>query len=151
MAVTTFKATSRKLPEGLAVASEARGFRIVIDEPESLGGSDAGMTPIEAVLAALGSCQCIVGAAFAKAQGIDLQDIWVELEGDLDPAGFLQGKKGVRNGFQEIRMTLHITSDSPAADVEAFADFIASRCPVEDNLLNTTRVDSHTLVHSPNS
>ncbi len=151
MAVTTFKATSRKLPQGLAVENEARGFKIIMDEPESLGGTNAGMNPVEAILAALGSCQCIVGAAFAKAQGIDLQDIWVELEGDLDPAGFLKGKESVRNGFQEIRMTLHITSESPAADVEAFADFIASRCPVEDNLFNKTNIVSNTQVESTTS
>ncbi len=148
MAVTTFKAVSRKLPEGLAVENKARGFKIIMDEPEALGGTDAGMNPVEAVLTALGSCQCIVAAAFAKAQGIDLQEIWVELEGDLDPAGFLKGKEGVRNGFQEIRMTLHITSDSPEEKVKAFGEFIASRCPVEDNLLNTTPIVATTVVEA---
>ena len=146
MPVVTFKTVSRKLPSGLAVESEARGFKIIMDEPQQLGGTDTGMNPVEVLLSALGGCQCVVGAAFASAQHIDLQDIWVEVEGDLDPDGFLKGAAGVRNGFQEIRMTLHLKSDSPVEKLKEFAEFIASRCPVEDNLFNKTRVVTQPIV-----
>ncbi len=54
MPSVTYKATSRKLPGGLAVESESRGFKIIIDEPKSVGGTDTGMSPVEAVLCALG-------------------------------------------------------------------------------------------------
>jgi len=80
MAKETFTATS-KLVEGLQVDNFVRDFTIRMDEPKSLGGTDTGMNPVEALLAALGSCMMIVAAAFAKSQGIDLQDCWVELEG----------------------------------------------------------------------
>ena len=146
MPVVTFKAVSRKLPSGLAVESEARGFKIIMDEPPQLGGTDTGMNPVEVLLSALGGCQCIVGAAFARAQHIDLQDIWVEVEGDLDPDGFLKGAAGVRNGFQEIRMTLHLKSDSPVEKLKEFAEFIASRCPVEDNLFSETKIVAQPIV-----
>ncbi|MCX6097116.1 MAG: hypothetical protein NTZ77_01330 [Caldiserica bacterium] len=36
MAMSTFKAVSRKLPGGLAIESESRGFKVVMDEPPSL-------------------------------------------------------------------------------------------------------------------
>lgn len=68
MAIETFKAVSRKLPEGLAVESEVRGFKIILDEPKELGGTNKGMNPVEALLCALGSCQTIVAAAFAQAK-----------------------------------------------------------------------------------
>ncbi len=102
MAVETFKAVSKKLPEGLAVESEVRGFKMVLDEPKELGGTNKGMNPVEALLCALGSCQTIVASVFAKANGINLQDFWVELEGDIDLDGFM-GKSDVRPGFLEIR------------------------------------------------
>lgn len=140
MPSATFKATSRKLPGGLAVESESRGFKIIMDEPEDLGGTDAGMNPVEAVLCALGSCQCIVAAAFAKSKGIEFEDLWVEIEGDLNPAGFLKGAPDVRRGFEEIRLTLHIKTGSDEERVVDFAEFIQDRCPVEDNLINTTPV-----------
>ncbi|MFW5713825.1 MAG: OsmC family protein [Brevefilum sp.] len=135
MPIATFKATS-KLVEGLQVDNTVRNFTIRMDEPVNLGGTDTGMNPVEALLAALGSCLTIVAAAFAKAQGIDLEDFWVELEGDLDPDGFLRGAEGVRNGFQEVRFTPHIKTSASEEKVHEFMAFIKKRCPVSDNLMN---------------
>lgn len=139
MSIATYKATS-KLVEGLQVDSHVRNFSVRMDEPVSLGGTDTGMNPVEALLAALGSCLVIVAGAFAKSQGIDLQDFWVELEGDLDPDGFLKGKPGVRMGFQEVRFTPHFKTSSSPEEIEKFAAFIKSRCPVSDMIMNETKV-----------
>ncbi len=139
MPVATFKASS-KWVEGLKVDTKVRDFSIRMDEPTNLGGSDTGMNPVEAQLAALGSCLTIVAAAFAKQHNIDLQEFWVELEGDLDPDGFLKGKPGVRNGFQEVRVVPHIKTSSSEEDVQKFMAFIKSRCPVSDNMSNDTMV-----------
>ncbi len=145
MSSETFKSTS-KLVEGLQVDNRVRSFTIRMDEPESLGGTDTGMNPVEALLAALGSCLVIVAAAFAKSQGIDLQECWVELEGDLDPDGFLRGKPGVRMGFQEIRFTPHFKTNSSPEEIEKFAAFMKSRCPVSDVIMNETKVVQQDLV-----
>lgn len=146
MAVATFKAVSRKGKEGLIAESESRGFKIIMDEPESLGGTNKGMNPVEGLLVSLGSCLVIVGSAFAKAQGIDLQDLWVETEGDLDPDGFMLGKEGVRPGFEAVRFTIHIKSNSPEDKLREFKEFMESRCPVSDTLGNGTRVTASELV-----
>ena len=146
MAVQTFKATSRKGDGGLSVVNETRGFKIIMDEPESLGGTDKGMNPVEGLLVSLGSCLTIVGMAFAKRHGIDLQDIRVDTEGDLDPAGFLQGKEGVRPGYQEVRFTIHIKSDSPEDKLREFQKFMESRCPVSDTIGVGTTVVANDLV-----
>ena len=146
MATATFKAVSRKGKGGLLVENESRGFKIVMDEPENLGGTDKGMNPVEGLLVSLGSCLVIVGSAFAKGQGIDLQDLWVETEGDLDPDGFLLGKEGVRPGFDDVRFTIHIKSSSPEDKLREFQKFMESRCPVSDTLGNGTRVTANKLV-----
>lgn len=146
MAVTTFKATSRKGTSPLEVINESRGFKVIMDEPESLGGTDKGMNPVEGLLISLGSCLVIVASAFAKANHIDVQDVWVETEGDLDTDGFLLGKEGVRPGYQAIRFTIHIKSNSPADKLEEYKKFIESRCPVSDTLGKGTVVTAHELV-----
>ena len=146
MAVETFKAVSIKGDGGLSVVNETRGFKIIMDEPESLGGTNTGMNPVEGLLVSLGSCLAIVGMAFAKSHGIDLQDIRVETEGDLDPAGFLQGKEGVRPGYQAIRFTVYIKSDSPEDKLNEFYKFMESRCPVGDTLGVGTTVVANDLV-----
>ncbi|MFZ5631842.1 MAG: OsmC family protein [Bacillota bacterium] len=132
MPVMTFKATSRKLPEGMAVESEARGFKLIADEPPSLGGTDKGMNPVEMQLCSLGSCMTIVAYFFAKQNGVDLQGFRVDLEGDLDPAGFMMGKG--RPGFQEVRYKMYFKTDSPAENVEKLVEVMKTRCPVGDCL-----------------
>jgi len=44
---------------------EARGFKIIIDEPESLGGTNDGANPVEYVLGALAGCLNVVGHVVA--------------------------------------------------------------------------------------
>ena len=137
--LTTFKATAKKMPEGLQVETSSRGFKILLDEPPELGGTDAGMNPVEAVLCALGACQTIVASAFAKSKNFTFEEFHVELEGDLDPDGFL-GRADVRNGFQEIRFVMHFKTNEPKEKVEAFADFIEKTCPVGDCLANGVKL-----------
>ncbi|MDD3840457.1 MAG: OsmC family protein [Clostridia bacterium] len=139
MAKVTYKATSRKLGQGMAVESKARNFTVRLDEPKNLGGTDTGMNPVEMVLCALGACQTIVASAFAPNHGIDLKDFWVELEGDLDSDGFT-GKSDVRPGFLEIRYKMHFDTTSPQEKVKEFAKFIESHCPVGDTVANPVKV-----------
>ncbi|MGD1822835.1 MAG: OsmC family protein [Pleomorphochaeta sp.] len=143
--ITTFKANAKKLKDGLQVETNARNFKILLDEPEELGGTDAGMNPVEALLCALGACQTIVAAAFAEAQDFSFEEFHVELEGDLDPDGFM-GLADVRNGFQEIRYTMHFKTDEPQEKAEAFAQFIEGRCPVGDCLANGVKLVSSGVV-----
>ena len=137
---TTFKATAKKLPGGLQVQTDAREFSIIMDEPEDLGGSNAAMNPVEALLCSLGACQTICVYAFAARKRFTFEEFHVELEGDLDPDGFLGKNKDVRNGFSEIRFTMHFKTDEPREKVEAFSEFIESVCPVGDCLQNGVKL-----------
>ena len=46
MALSTFKAKTF-LKENVLVETEARGYKVIADEPESLRGTDKGMNPVE--------------------------------------------------------------------------------------------------------
>ncbi len=137
--LTTFKATAKAMPEGLQVETNSRGFKILFDEPEDLGGTDTAMNPVEGLLCALGACQSIVVKAFAAAHNISFEEFHVELEGDLDPDGFM-GLADVRNGFQEIRFVMHFKTNEPKEKIEEFAKFIENTCPVGDCLSNGVKL-----------
>lgn len=134
MAVETFKATAH-LQEGVVVKVRSRNFELTIDEPKSLGGTDTGMNPVEAVLGALGACQSIVARVYARKFDVQLDDFWVELEGDLDLDGFFN-KSDVRKGYSDIRYTFHIKTDAPRERVEQFIEFLEKTCPVGDTIAN---------------
>jgi uncharacterized OsmC-like protein len=146
MPKSTFKVVSRKLPGGFAVESESRGFKIIMDEPAQFRGTDTGMNPVEALLAALGSCQCMTAVEFAKSQDIDLKEFWVELEGDIGIDGCRRGDPNVRPGYQEVRFTMHIKTDAPQDKVEAFQQFIENHCSVGDSLAKGVSMMPTTIV-----
>lgn len=130
--VQTFKATAH-LEEGVRVVTRARQFELVIDEPTSLGGTDTGMNPVEALLASLGACQSIVARVYAPKFDVVLDDFRVDVEGDLDLDGFFN-RSDVRPGYSDIRYTFFIKTSSPAEKVEAFVEFLESKCPVGDTI-----------------
>ncbi len=141
----TFKAVVKKTTTGLQCEANSRGFKMILDEPEELGGTDTGMNPVEAVICALGGCQAIVAAAFAEGEGFEFEEFYVEIEGDLDPAGFM-GDESIRPGYQEIRYKMHFKTNETQERAEEFAKFIEKRCPVGDCLTNGVKMVSTGVV-----
>ncbi|MBL4950822.1 OsmC family protein [Neobacillus sp. YIM B02564] len=147
MPMTTFKATAH-LQEGVQVKAKARNFEVTIDEPEELGGTDTGMNPVELTLAALGACQAIVARVYAKKFRIEFDNLWVEVEGDLDTDGFMN-ISDVRRGYSEIRFNIHIATDAPRERVEEFVSFIENTCPVGDTIANPVNLKRNEIILEP--
>lgn len=124
---------------GLEVKAGTRGFSITFDEPVDAGGTDQGMNPVEGVLCALGGCQAIASMIFAKVQGVPLEGIRMEVEGDIDPDGFMGKNPEARNGLQEVRFKTYLKcGDEEKA--RALAALAEERCPVSDCLQNPVPV-----------
>jgi uncharacterized OsmC-like protein len=136
--LTTLKAVVRSTG-GLRVEAESRGFKMIMDEPVEDGGTDAGMNPCEALLSAFGGCQTIVAVAYAEEMGIDLQDYWVELEGDFDMRGF-GGVDGVFPGYTEVRYKIHVKSDAPEEKINEFIAFVEKVCPVGNTIASEVKM-----------
>ena len=139
-AIATFVANSQQV-EGLRSETKIRQFALTIDEPPTLGGTDAGPNPVELVLAALASCQEITYRAYATALGIPLESVSVKLEGALDLRGFFAVKDGVRAGFNDVRGTVNLKSSASAADLAKLKEVVDAHCPVLDILRAPVPVD----------
>ncbi len=148
MALITFQAASRLLDHSMAVENRTAGFTLLADEPRNMRGTDEGMNPVEMLLCALGSCQCITARFLARPFGIDLQEYRVELEGDIDPAGFIRGQEGVRPGYQRIRTRVFIRAAAPEEKIREFAALVKKRCPVGDCLTQGVVIDETCFVAS---
>ncbi len=62
-----------------------RSHRIIIDQPESEGGTDQGVTPIELLNASLASCAAFYAMTFLKRRistfsGLEIRSTWQYLE-----------------------------------------------------------------------
>ncbi len=100
-------ATATVMVEQISSASSkgnARGHQIVMDRPESKGGTNAGMMGGEAVLAGLGGCFMSNLLAAAKARNIDIKNARAAIEADIADAPAR---------FTAIRMNISAQCDTP--------------------------------------
>lgn len=114
--------------DNFQIALNARDHQVVVDEPKPTG-DDAGMTPMELLLGALGGCKSIVFKVTAKNLKIAYSKFEIEVEGDFDSAGYM-GDPTVAIGFSAIRTTYHIETDAPKEEVETLIAYVESHCPV---------------------
>jgi uncharacterized OsmC-like protein len=121
--VTTWKG-------GFACESKIRDHTVHMNEPAALGGTDTAPNMVENVLAAYGSCLTVGYALNAALRGINIKDLKVEVEGDLDLAGFFGLSETVPAGFKGIRAKVHLDSDGSPAAVQALHAQVLKTSPV---------------------
>ena len=119
---------------------ETRGFKLIIDEPAELGGTNQAPNPVEYILAGYAGCINVVAHITAKELNIDLKDLHIAIEGDLNPARLFGTSFEERAGYQNLAVKLTTTSpiDEPAKI--KWLEQIENRCPVNDNLRNATPI-----------
>jgi putative redox protein len=73
---------------GVRFTADARGHRVVCDQPISNAGMDTGMTPPEFLLASLGTCAAYYAAQYLKNHGLSTEglEVKVQAEKELRPA-----------------------------------------------------------------
>jgi uncharacterized OsmC-like protein len=111
-------------------------FVLDADEPPVLLGEDQGANPVEFVLHALASCLTTAMVYHAAAQGIQIDAVESQLEGDLDIQGVLGLSSDVRPGYQNLRVNFTVKSDAPAEILRDLTKF----SPVFDMMTNPVPV-----------
>jgi uncharacterized OsmC-like protein len=114
----------------------SKSFLIHADEPTVLLGRDQAPNPAEYLLGALAACVTTSLVYHAAARGIQIDEVESKFEGDIDLHGFLGLDKNVRNGFQNIRMTLAIRADVSDEELDELAGLGPRFSPVLDSVTN---------------
>ncbi len=97
--------------------------RVVADEPEEDGGTDAGPSPQELLAASLASCSAITMEMYASRKGWDIGE--VEVDVDYEPA-----QRGSPTKFQ---MTVKLPKELPEEQRKRLLQIVA-KCPVHRTL-----------------
>lgn len=129
-----------QMEQGFAVTMQCGSHTLVMDQPRAAAGTDAGPTPLDVVLAALGGCFGTIGRFLAHQRKIDLRGMRFDIEADYDPDGLLGRNLDVRPGFQAIRLLVDIDADLTTEQKQEFLQEVERRCPLADNLLHGTQL-----------
>jgi uncharacterized OsmC-like protein len=115
-------------------------YTVDADHPAVLVGEDNAPTPAEHLLQALGSCLMSGLANIAAARGIELGEVTARVEGDIDLRGILGIDDGVRNGFENVRVTFHVSGDAEAEQLARLVEQARRRSAVFDVITRGTAV-----------
>jgi SAM-dependent methyltransferase/uncharacterized OsmC-like protein len=110
------------------------------DQPPILGGNDVGPKPVEIALAALGSCQAMTYRFWSEKLSIHIDKLTVDVQGDLDLHGIFGLRDGVRPGFGNVNVNVHITGPETPERYEELRQAVNNHCPVLDVFTNPVPV-----------
>lgn len=129
---------SGKIEETFATEIKTSSHTFIIDQPEPMGGNNEGPNPLEIFLSSIAGCICAIGKIIAKQERLDVKSIHVEVDGELDK-DFLMGKtEEGRAGFTKITSIVDIEGNMTLEEKKAFLEKIEKRCPIADNIENTS-------------
>lgn len=125
-----------KLERNVCCSAQVRDFApMMVDEPPELGGADQAMNPVELILAALGTCQEIMYAAYASVLDVQLDGVSVDCKGNLDLRGLFGMEETVPSGYSKIRFETNISSPESPDKIRNLVQAVEEHCPVLDTLV----------------
>ncbi len=124
----------------------ARDFAIVIDEPAELLGANTAANPQEFLFAAMNACIMATFVAACSVQGITLESLEIETEGELDLRGFLGLDKRILPGYDHISYTIRASGDGTQRQFEAVNQWVKNTSPNYFNLANAISLRSKLIV-----
>ena len=106
---------------GMRAVTDVGRFSVVVDEPESAGGTDTGPQPTDLLLASITSCMALSIAWVAKKRGIELSG--------LEVTGVATYK-----GLRFDRVAISVSSGTPRDVVEELIPDAERLCYVSNTL-----------------
>ncbi|WP_216827352.1 OsmC family protein [Alkalihalobacterium elongatum] len=119
-----------KWENGVKNLVKIRDFEnIVMDEPETLGGTDEGPNPVEMLIGSAASCFAITFEVLASQNGITIEAVTVDIEAGLNAAVFLGLEEG-DGGIINPVISLKAETSAPIEKVEEIAKVALVKSPV---------------------
>lgn len=123
-----------------------KDYTIRIDEPEELGGSNQFANPQEYLLSAFNACMMVGYVALSALEGIELESVRIETNGDIDLRGFLGIDPSVAPGYEELEYTVHIKGNGTLEQFQKIHEMVCATAPNRHNLSKPIRMSSRLVV-----
>ncbi|MGE0161155.1 MAG: OsmC family protein [Dehalococcoidia bacterium] len=125
--------------QGFAQEISTRTHRLLADEPVPNGGTDAGPTPYELLLAALGSCASMTVALYARRKAWPLEQVTIWLRHDRVYATDSAESETKGGWLDHVQWSLQLSGALSDAQRARLLE-IAQMCPVHRTLRSTIRI-----------
>ena len=139
---TLWRARTRWL-KGFQSEASIRDFKVPMDEPPDLAGTNTAPNMVEMVLGAYGCCLQTGYAMNAAVMGIPLEKIEIDVEGDIDLPGFfgLEPPDQVWPGFTRVRAKVFLKAPTATREqLEELHRRVTATSPVGNTLQRAVQV-----------
>ncbi|MGK7946273.1 MAG: OsmC family protein [Microcystaceae cyanobacterium] len=123
-----------------------RDFTFRADEPLELLGTNHYPNPQEYLMGALNACMIVGYVAGAALNGVKLEKLEIESQGQLDLRGFLAIDDQIPPGYENLSYTVHIKGDGTPEQFQKIHEFVQKTSPNYYNLANAISLNAQLIV-----
>jgi uncharacterized OsmC-like protein len=128
--IETFKATAIGKDWPTTVSITGTEFTLQLDESVEDGGTNSGANPMQYFAAALAGCQNEQAQVVAEELEVKLSKINIDLEIDLDLAGFMGTSDHSNGSYKQVRMKTMVSGELTNDQVQELGKRVDARCPI---------------------
>jgi len=123
-----------------------RSFKIQVDEPCELLGTNTAPNPQEMLMTALNTCIMVGYTAGAAVKGIKLEKLEIATKGELDLRGFLGIDPDIRPGYESIAYTVTMKGNGTPEQFQEIHENVIKTSPNYFNVSQPIRIDAKLVV-----
>jgi len=117
-----------------------RDFEFTIDEPTQFLGVNCGPNPAEYMLGGLAGCMAVTFMAGATAMNIEIDQLQLEVDGELDLKGFLGLNDDSSVGFPELKFIYNIKGNGTQEQYNKLIERVSKHSPNFNTIQNEVRM-----------
>lgn len=117
-----------------------RDFEFIIDEPSQLLGVNHAPNPAEYMLGGLAGCMAVTFMAGATAMNIEINELKIEIDGELDLNGFLGINDKINPGFPELKFIFHVNGNGTQEVYNELIERVTKHSPNFNTIKNEVRM-----------
>lgn len=105
-------------------------WSIQLDEPAEDGGTNSGANPMQHFIASLAGCQNEQAQVVAGELSLTIEQINIEVEIDLDLAGFMGMSDHSNGSYKNVRLNAVVLGEATDEQIKDMGQKVDARCPI---------------------
>lgn len=133
------------LPEGMQVEciignSAGEPFKLLIDAPRGLDGSNKGPSPLLVILSSIGACIIAVTRFWAIIMNIEIEEMKVFSRGHINLGAIFGLDDSNLAGFDNLEPIIRIKANTSEEKINELMDKVFNHCPIITNFSGVSTI-----------